>query len=53
MAVAVSLALAGGLLMHVTFSFFYFPYEWVLLGVAASLPGVAAAQRADRCRPNG
>jgi hypothetical protein len=53
-AVAISLALAAGLLMHLTFSFFYFPYEWVLLGLAASLPGVAAARGlGSRSRPNG
>jgi O-antigen ligase len=39
---ALTAALAGGLLMQLTYSYSYYPFVWVLAGVAGSLPLVLA-----------
>jgi O-antigen ligase len=45
----VALALVGafstGALMHLTYSYFYFPFEWVLIGTLAAIPQIASSPR--------
>jgi hypothetical protein len=45
----VALALVGafatGALMHLTYSYLYFPFEWVLIGTLAAIPQVASSLR--------
>jgi O-antigen ligase len=38
-------ALAASALMHLTYSYFYFPFEWVLIGILAAIPQVASSPR--------
>jgi hypothetical protein len=44
--VALSLSLAAGLTMHLTYSYAYYPFEWVLAGMVGSLPVVLRRRHA-------
>jgi len=37
-AAGLTAAAAGGFLLHMTYSFFYFPFEWVVIALVAGLP---------------
>jgi O-antigen ligase len=49
---ALTAAFAGGLLMQVTYSYAYFPFVWLLAGVAGSLPLLMARDAPSQgCAP--
>lgn len=42
--VGLGAAVAGGAVMHLTYSYFYYPFEWVLAGLVGSGAALAAAR---------
>lgn len=47
MALALSASLAAGATMHLTYSYAYYPFEWVLAGMVGTLPTLLANARPD------
>jgi O-antigen ligase len=43
---ALAAALGAGILMHLTFSYAYYPFEWVIAALVGSLPRVVARRAA-------
>jgi hypothetical protein len=49
---ALAFAFAAGATMHLTYSYVYYPFEWVVAGLVATLPSLAVAARNQvRTRP--
>jgi O-antigen ligase len=51
-ALALTISFAVGATMHLTYSYFYFPFEWVLAGLVGSLSSIVARTGMDADQPN-